>query len=1292
MKKTSKYFLFSLLVFFFCFIFSFNFVLAQTDIQWGNISEDTVWTKEGSPYVIYSPSDCSVVLTIDTGVTLTIEAGTVVKFDYCQSINVLGKLITKGTSDEKVYFTSVADPVGGITDIYGESYEPWVGDWDGLMVDGGSIELNDSVISYVNTSLYANLATVSFDGVDIKECEDGILGEESSIDIKNSSLKNVWNDAIVLNSNSTANLDNFYIDSVDGDGISVLNNSVLNISNSDIKNISGDFLFLNSDTSSSIKSSIINKVEGDGISILDNSVLSLEDVNIENIVGDFLYLNSNSTSVIKSSTIDTVEGDGFGVYNNSSLNFENSSIKSISGQVLYMYGDSNVDMEDSNIENSDDGIIFFNNSTLSMADSNILNVTGSPFFEYYQGSHLSLSSSTLQNISGTAIGCYGTSWDGYGTTTLDISSSTISDGDDIGLQLSGDKLEVNILKSKIQNFASDGIQTYGYSWILITDSEISGNNNGIVSWGTNLEIKNSSILGNKNYGISNNPAPNYPKIIATNNWWGDALGPFYRANPRDKSASSTPNQVSWNIEYDPWLLDLPGAKAKCCSNVLFLPGLEASRLYKNGNDGQEDRLWEPEVFHDNSLLYLDVDGVPKNYNIYTKDIIDNAYLPIKGNIYESFISLMNKMKSEEVINDWKAVPYDWRLSLEDLLNDGKEYSGGKIYYAGELASTSDPYILSELRRLASSSATGKVTIIGHSNGGLLTKALTDKLGAEASKLIDKIIFVAVPQAGTPTAVGALLHGFQQGLPKDWLPLFISPTESRELGKNMSSAYNLLPSSQYFNYVSDPVITFDDPTLLTSWRAKYGDIINSGASLYNFLVDQSREILPTKSDLVSLPTLNKYLLDSANELHDTKLDNWTVPEGISLTEIAGWGEDTLSGIEYYEGKMTSCTDPQDIYTCDDVSSLEYRPKITYDGDGTVVVPSALWTASSTAVNKYWVDLQDYDTFTTLERKHADILEVPELRSFIQNIIIQSTSTLPDYISTSTPTSDDLEKHLRFILHSPLSLDLYDDEGNHTGFSTTTNELEENIPGSRYITFGEVKYISVPASSTIYLFMQGYSSGSFTLDIEQVQGNIVTASTTFAGIPSSTSTIVTINIPNGNIASTSPLIVDINGDGKAEINLVQKPGEVVVPDFSKKQSSSPRHRKVSSVATSSEVFANDNNISTTTVVFASGTKQSSIENGGLKNGGLTLGIKKGESSVFTELPNIITATKNKIIEPKNGGLALKRNEVTGKGESSVFKNDLVATVGTIPVDNGVIHQIISATYVFIKKLVSKIIFWH
>jgi pimeloyl-ACP methyl ester carboxylesterase len=597
-------------------------------------------------------------------------------------------------------------------------------------------------------------------------------------------------------------------------------------------------------------------------------------------------------------------------------------------------------------------------------------------------------------------------------------------------------------------------------------------------------------------------------------------------------------------------------KPSCCSNVLFIPGLEGSRLYETDGNGNEEKIWEPGVLHDNSVLDLNSNGEPNDPDFYTKDVIDTAYYV--GNVYSSFISTMNKMKSAGTINDWATAPYDWRLSLADILNNGNETSDGKIYYSGDKGATSSPYIINELRELAASSQTGKVTIIAHSNGGLVTKALTDALGPDASKLIDQIIFVAVPQTGTPSAIGGILHGFNTGIPFDWLPFFFSSEDARELGQNMSSVYNFLPSSQYFNDISDPVVTFDDSKLLAPWREKYGSEINSEQSLDNFLDDSSRTDLPVTNSLTFPTSANENLLNNAVALHDNELDNWTPPAGVDLTEIAGWGEDTLKTISYYQG-YTSCLLQIGLNTCavnPIISSvLQYDPVMTSDGDGTVVVPSALWTTSATSTGKYWVNLgkynQKYFTNTGLGLfpfAHANILEVTNLLDFIKNIITQSTSSLPLYISTSSPPDTDIAKTLHFILHSPLYLGIYDDEGNFTGFSTTTNQVEENIPGSDYQTFGEVTYISIPASATAHVVMSGYASGSFTLDIQEVQDDNIIASTTFAGIPSSTSTIATIDIPSGgNISSSSPLTIDENGNGNIEFTLSPKIGDVVLPDF-------------------------------------------------------------------------------------------------------------------------------------------------
>ena len=560
------------------------------------------------------------------------------------------------------------------------------------------------------------------------------------------------------------------------------------------------------------------------------------------------------------------------------------------------------------------------------------------------------------------------------------------------------------------------------------------------------------------------------------------------------------------------------------SNVAFLPGLEATRLFS----ATSVELWEPEMpLHDNSQLYMNEDGTSKQSGIIAGDIIDFAYVPIKGNVYKSFIEKMNEMKTDGTIHDWQTFPYDWRYSVEDTVSTT---------------------MMQKFRSLAETSDTGKVTIIAHSNGGLVAKELTVKLADDAPKLTDQMIFVASPEAGTPGAAGAILHGFQQGLPFEWFHPIISPEESRTLARNMPSAYGLLPSANYFTYTNDPVIMFDDFPLFASWRAKYGTTIHSGEGLRNFMTDQNRAGLPVVNDLNQPIIGNLSLFDKATLLHNT-LDNWTPPAGVDLTEIAGWGEETLKTIEYYQGVETGCKTVAGMRACNFEPVLQFKPIMTIDGDGTVVTSSALWTSGA---KKFWVDLSDYNntlpqSLSHFDRKHADILEVPKLLDFAKNVITRNNSALPKYISTSVPPYSGNETRLHFTLHSPLTLNLYDDLGNHTGLSST-GEVEENIPGSRYFVFGDVQYISVPNTASTHLVMNGYTEGSFTLNVEESQGNTITSSTSFAGVPTSPTTVVTMDIPqDGGIAEASPLLVDNNGDGTTDTTLIPKDGETVLPDI-------------------------------------------------------------------------------------------------------------------------------------------------
>src|SRR3989344_353937 len=554
----------------------------------------------------------------------------------------------------------------------------------------------------------------------------------------------------------------------------------------------------------------------------------------------------------------------------------------------------------------------------------------------------------------------------------------------------------------------------------------------------------------------------------------------------------------------------------CFSNVLFLPGIEASRLYRPEIVGDgEDKLWEPGISDDLSDLYTDSAGTSVRSDVYVKvgDVLDET--PVGKNIYKSFITEMDELEADGVI-DWTAAAYDWRLSLDQILSRGKQ-EGDAISY---LEATSTPYIIQELRQLAGTSKSGKVTIIAHSNGGLLAKRLTQTLGDEASELIDRMILIASPQAGTPLAVAAGMHGYDQALAKG---LVVSARSARAFATTSPMFYHLLPSERYFTYVDDPIISFDEE--LEDWIAKYGDVIHSGESLHNFLVDSYGRVDAKTGDINQPVQMHEGLLDGAEALH-AELDAWTPPDGIELIQIAGWGVDsTASGIEYVKKG----------------DGLKPNPTFTIDGDGTVVVPSALWTSASAEVSNYWVDLAKYNRISDkllhgrlTDINHADFLEVPELLSFLRDGIKEEVKALSSYtyLFSNAPTSN--EARLRFELHSPLTLDLYDASGNPPGVSTTPGEVGEGIPGTYYITFGEQQYIFADSGRTYSLALDGYDSGTFTLAITETEGDTAISNITFADVPVTPETIVTLSVPSG-IDSISNLSVDEDGDGEVDFTV-------------------------------------------------------------------------------------------------------------------------------------------------------------
>lgn len=651
--------------------------------------------------------------------------------------------------------------------------------------------------------------------------------------------------------------------------------------------------------------------------------------------------------------------------------------------------------------------------------------------------------------------------------------------------------------------------------------------------------------------------PCHNEVDLRDNWWGNQSGPRYYASYFPELNNMSGEGLVIDGGGDALVKPFSGERfsngmnclEQCFSNVMFLPGVEASRLYAYDDPdcvavNCENQLWEPNRNDDVRKLYLDSQGKSTDaYDIYTRDVIDE--LNVSGqNIYKSFIEKMDTLKdTDHLINDWAPEPYDWRLSLEDILQGGIETQDGISY----IEATDTPHIITDLKHLASTSKTGKVTIVAHSNGGLVAKALMQKIGdAQTKKLIDTVILVASPQIGTPVSVGVMLHGYDQSYLHD---LILSKATARGLAQNMPSAYGLLPSQEYFDTAQAPVATIDKDAL-PEWSAKYGEIINTHDELKNFLTDAYQRVDATSEDEAHPSQLRGSLLDDAIAQH-AAIDAWTAPVGVRVVQIAGWGVPvTVSGIHYTsETKMLT-----DLGTHTTASHEEFisEPVFTEDGDGTVVTPSALFMGDA---ERYWVNLRKYNRTNIFNNvlnvigqqsgiAHADIFEVPSLTTFIGDIIIHNPNKLVsdyDYISTQVPESN--TPRLEYSLHSPLSLDLYDDEGRHTGLDKDGN-IEEQIPGTYYRQFGEVKYIFSDASAKYHLVLNGYATGTFTLEIEELQGDVSQGKVSFKDMPTTDKTKVTLDIPDG-VDSIDKLLIDEDGDGKMDQSIPAKQNIIVTP---------------------------------------------------------------------------------------------------------------------------------------------------
>jgi hypothetical protein len=427
------------------------------------------------------------------------------------------------------------------------------------------------------------------------------------------------------------------------------------------------------------------------------------------------------------------------------------------------------------------------------------------------------------------------------------------------------------------------------------------------------------------------------------------------------------------------------------------------------------------------------------------------------------------------------------------------------------------YLILLVEELASNSRTGKVTMLGHSNGGLLLKALMIRLESMGKQdIVDKVILVSTPQLGTPRGAFALQHG------DNTLPGFLADQIIvRSSLSSMPGMYGFVPSESHFPS-GLPIFVFGVGTSTNPYRDAYGPSLDTFISMVAFLLNNpsTRSAADVYKANVPLP-LKEPLMISASETH-ALLDAWVPPVGVEISEIAGWGNMTPIATRYFTRSKFAC--PSGLRSCGSYSYLDQLPITHWDGDGTVLSSSSLRKPTGLYFDLYTLQ----DKYNEI-REHNNIVSSASFHAYLGSRLgVRGDYPSDLFVSTKPLTpEDDL---LYLSAHSPVLFSVTDAVGNESGFLSVPESdmvyTTEEIPKSIVYLGGEGKYVSVPRTGVYNVSLKGAGTGVFDFKVEDDPGHGIK---TYENIPVSTTTQAALTITDGIVGD---LTLDTNSDGSID----------------------------------------------------------------------------------------------------------------------------------------------------------------
>lgn len=440
------------------------------------------------------------------------------------------------------------------------------------------------------------------------------------------------------------------------------------------------------------------------------------------------------------------------------------------------------------------------------------------------------------------------------------------------------------------------------------------------------------------------------------------------------------------------------------------------------------------------------------------------------------------MKVGDIIRNVKTA--DIFKSLIAMLGNNGYVEGQNLFvlpYDWRLSNTVNQSLLKGAIKdaLAKNPDKTKVNIIAHSMGGLL---VSDYIAQNPNAPIDHLFNIAVPHLGAPKAFKTLMYGDDMGFDFSIGPIKIPVLNSERtkiISQNMPSVYELLPSKKYVDTIGSYIT----------------DLSQGSAGLDSTAVQK----------MMIAEGRNEKMFSFADKLHQ-KTDNLK-PSNISVYNFAGCGaEKTIAGYLITKEQSLSIAGLQIV--------PEYRLSYT-DGDGVVPVKSA--SASEGAVNLY-----------AKGGSHGTMPSLPSIQNAIVNVldgkpIVQDKAS--GFGDCNTLPGEIVE------VHSPVTLDIYDDQNRHTG-PTDDGQIEDGIPGVQYDAIGQEKFAFLPAGPKYKIVNHAQSVGTYDLYVTQMDNySNLARSEYFHAVPLDTAKAVgtfTVNASGGNYH----ILMDGDGDGQVD----------------------------------------------------------------------------------------------------------------------------------------------------------------